>query len=113
MLQEEQRQREPRPLATGQGFDRFINVVSAKKKSAEIVAGSFLARCFGAQHRRKRRAASRELLMSLGVVPGFDIRAELIPSLQRRQTTRKRTTQSRFPGAIWSDQADPLAALNG
>ena len=82
LLQEEDRQGKPGALAAREGADGLEDIVLGEQEAAEVGPGRFLGHRLGLQDCRQRRPATVELLVRLGVVADFDVRAELAAAFQ-------------------------------
>ena len=103
-LQQQQPQRQARPLATGKGIDRFEDIVVGKEEPPEKGPRRFLAHRLGVEHDRQRGADGGQLLVRLGVIADLDIGAKLEMSLEERYLAHQCAQQRGFAAAIWPNQ---------
>ena len=110
-LDAEQRELEPRPLATGQRANLLERVVATEQEAGEIrarLAGRDRDRVEQrVEHGRARDRGEAQLRQ----VPDLDRIAERQRAVERRQVTRDRAQQRGLAGAVRPDDPDPIAPL--
>src|SRR4029079_13770885 len=88
------------------------DVILAEQETTEEVPDRFFAHWLSVEHDRERRPADGKLLVGLRIVADFDVNAGLEPPLEGWNFADQRLEQGRLAGAVRSNQADLVAALD-
>ena len=105
----QQGQLQARALAAGEAPDLLERVVAAEQESGEVAPGLPCRHRDLGEQGVEHRLARDGVLADLGEVPEADVRPEGERAVAQRQVARDRPQERRLPGAVRTDDPDPLA----